>query len=121
MPLSVQDSLLCIVGRGRVLTREGSLTGRIVGFREAVTRAWRVLWMPLEQYEALPSRFQLREEVRVYGQRGTVKGVTFALMDFDDDWGEGGKVLYDVLTKQGLHRSVLSNDVEPGPKLRVVP
>jgi len=73
-----------------------------------------------EDDNSLPSRFQLRDEVRLYGQRGTIKAVTFALMEFDDDWGEGGKVLYDVLTKQGLHVRVLSNDVEPAPGLKVV-
>lgn len=108
MTMTVRDSVLCIIGRARVPTPQGSLTGRIVAFRETITRAWRVLWMSLEDYEALPSRFQLRETVRLHGQRGTIR------------WGVGGKVLYDVETKQARHFRVLSNDVEPEGRLRVV-
>lgn len=72
-----------------------------------------------------PSRFQLRDRVSVEGENAVVTEVSFALMDFNDGWGEGGKISYVVrFDKTGRSLKVLSNYVEPPveerPRLSVV-
>lgn len=56
----------------------------------------------------LPSRYQFGDEVRVRGERGTVRAVSFLLLE------DGvAKVAYDVLTRHGLQPRVFSDDVGP--------
>lgn len=64
----------------------------------------------------LPSRFQLGDEVAYAGTRAEVRGVSFVLMHIGA-WGAGGKITYDLLTKHGLIKGVLSNDVSPLPQI----
>jgi len=61
--------------------------------------------------DVLPSRFQLRDQVRVQNKLCHVVGVTFALVDFHDGWGEGGKIYYTVEFPDGKRTEVMSNDV----------
>lgn len=61
-----------------------------------------------------PSRFQLRDAVSVEGENAIVTEVSFALMDFNDGWGEGGKISYTVrFNKTQRSLKVLSNYVDP--------
>lgn len=55
----------------------------------------------------IPSRFQLGDEVRAGGVRGTVEAITFTVL------AGQGKVLYDVRHSAGLLVRVSSEDVSP--------
>ena len=77
----------------------------------------------------LPSRFQLGDYVRAYGECGTVSGVSFVLMPADSEQVaaldgamgiteptqpfEFAKVCYDVRAKNGVKYRVLSDFIEP--------
>ena len=55
----------------------------------------------------LPSRFQIGDKVRVFGARGTVEAVTFAIVEGRN------RVFYDVCYGAGVFRRVDSDDVAP--------
>jgi len=65
----------------------------------------------------VPSRFQIGEQVRACGVKGTVEAVTFTVLD-----GQG-KVLYDIAHSGGVLTRVLSDQVQPVTlaHLRAVP
>lgn len=62
---------------------------------------------------SLPSRFQLDDTVSAAGRRARVVGVSFALVDFHDGCGEGGKIYYMVEYPDGRREELMSNDVNP--------
>jgi len=70
----------------------------------------------------LPSRFQLNDWITASdGKRYQICGVSFVLMDFNDGWGEGGKIIYQLRDQQGNTMDILSNFAEekasaPPPK-----
>lgn len=68
---------------------------------------------PVEVVDELPSRFQLGDKVNTTGKRGRVVGVTFAYVDFQDGFGEGGKIYYTVEFSDGSRKEFMSNDVNP--------
>ncbi|KAF1008937.1 MAG: hypothetical protein GAK28_00569 [Luteibacter sp.] len=56
---------------------------------------------------AIPSRFQLNDDVRAAGVRGTVAAITFTVI------AGQGKVLYDVRHSGGVLTRVSSEHMEP--------